>query len=130
MNSLPNDLLNIFVLGGKRSIIVVDHKNNEHTVRYDTDICSIAVSYMSQEQPFRRYFTGQWLRLYIVTAHESGHVNVTIFDPSHSTFDKDKQFTLFKYDEPPKHIILTAEAFLVVLSKEVRIYDLAVMALH
>jgi hypothetical protein len=58
MKSLPDELVNIFVLGGKRSIIVVDDKNNQHVAKYDTDITSIAVSYMSQEQPFRRYFTG------------------------------------------------------------------------
>lgn len=53
---------------------------------------------MSSEQPYLRYFTGQSLRLFIVTAHESGSVIVTIFDPNNiSTLIDPDKYELIKF---------------------------------
>lgn len=53
---------------------------------------------MSCEHPYLRYFTGQSLRLFIVTAHESGSVLVTIIDPNNLSvlYDPDK-YELVKF---------------------------------
>ena len=123
----PSCLQGCFVLSGGCSVAVVDEAGLQQSVRYESEVTALAVSYMNNEFPHLRFFSGDNLRLFVLTGHANGAVIVWQLNSEDEPEGLNEKVEILRMDEPICELYLAPESLLIAHGQEIKVYDLSVV---
>ena len=86
---------------------IVDESGVLYSTEYDTKITALAVSYMNANFPYLRFLHADNLKLFVITGHESGWLEVwQVGHDGIGDIDNEK-FAVIKMDRAVRQLVIT-----------------------